>query len=46
MRKSLTVLIWQHDYRTYDYKIILNCVRKLMKINQKKKSRMAIDLKE
>jgi hypothetical protein len=26
-----TVWIWQHDKRTYDYKIILHCVRKLMK---------------
>ncbi len=29
--KSSTVWIWQHDKRTDDYKIILNCVRKLIK---------------
>ncbi len=37
MRKSSTVWIWQHDKRTDDYKIILNCVRKFMKINEKKR---------
>ncbi len=31
MRKSSTLWIWQHDKRTDDSKIILNCVRKLMK---------------
>jgi hypothetical protein len=31
LRKSSTVWIWQHDKRTDDCKIILNCVRKLMK---------------
>jgi hypothetical protein len=31
LRKSSTVWIWQHDKRADDYKIILNCVRKLMK---------------
>ncbi len=40
------VWIWQHDKRTDDYKIILNYVRKLMKINQKKRPEKAIDLKE
>jgi hypothetical protein len=27
--KSSMVWIWQHDKRTDDYKIILNCVRKI-----------------
>ncbi len=32
------VWIWQHDKRTDDYKIILNCVRKIdEKINEKKR---------
>jgi hypothetical protein len=31
MRKSSMVWIWENDKRTDDYKIILNCVRKLMK---------------
>ncbi len=31
LRKTSTAWIWQHDKRTDDYKIILNCVRKLMK---------------
>ncbi len=30
--------IWQHDKRTDDYKIILNCVRKLMKNKSKIRS--------
>jgi hypothetical protein len=30
------VWIWQHDKRTDDYKIILNCVRKLMKYKSEK----------
>jgi hypothetical protein len=36
LRKLSTVWIWQHDKRTYDYKIILNCVRKLMKNKSEK----------
>jgi len=31
MRKSSMVWIWQHHKRTDDYKIILKCVRKLIK---------------
>ncbi len=31
LRKSSMVWIWQHDKRTDDYKIILNCARNLMK---------------
>ncbi len=31
LRNSSMVWIWQHDKRTDDHKIILNCVRKLMK---------------
>jgi hypothetical protein len=38
--KSSMVLIWQHDKRTDDYKIILNCVRKMMK-NQAEKEAQA-----
>jgi hypothetical protein len=30
------VWIWQHGKRTDDYKIILNCVRKLMKSKLKR----------
>ncbi len=30
------VWIWQHDKRIDDYKIILNCVRKLMKNKSEK----------
>ena len=37
LRKSSTVWIWQHDRRTDDYKIILNCVRKTMKNKNEKK---------
>jgi hypothetical protein len=29
------VWMWQHDKRTDDYKIILNCVRKIDEKNQK-----------
>ncbi len=32
------VLIWQHDKRTDDYKIILNCARKLMKNKSEKEA--------
>jgi hypothetical protein len=39
LRKSSTVWIWQHDKRTDDCKIILNCVRKLMKIKSDKDAR-------
>jgi hypothetical protein len=38
------VWIWQHDKRTDDYKIILNCGRKLMK-NEKMKLEKAQNLK-
>ena len=38
MRKSTMVWIWQHDKRTDDYKIILNCVRKLMKNKEVKEA--------
>ncbi len=38
LRKSLTVLIWQHDYRTYDYKIILSYLRKLMENKSEKEA--------
>jgi hypothetical protein len=36
LRKSSMVWIWQHDKRTHDYKIILNCLRKLMKNKSEK----------
>jgi hypothetical protein len=29
-------LIWQHGKRTDDYRINFNCVRNLMKINEKR----------
>jgi hypothetical protein len=32
------VWIWQHDRRTDDYKIILNCVRILMKNKSEKEA--------
>jgi hypothetical protein len=32
------VWIWQHDKRTDDYKIILNCVRNLMKNKSEKEA--------
>ncbi len=32
------VWIWQYDKRTDDYKIILNCVRKLMKTKSEKEA--------
>ncbi len=38
MRKSATVRIWQHDKRTDDYKIVLNCVRKSMKNKSEKEA--------
>jgi hypothetical protein len=38
LRKSSTVWIWQHDKRTDDYKIMLNCVRKLMKNKSEKEA--------
>jgi hypothetical protein len=37
LRKSSMARTRQHDKKTNDYKIILNCVRKLMKTNQKKR---------
>jgi hypothetical protein len=41
------VWIWQHDKRTDDYKIILNCVRKIdEKINEKKRPGKAQTLKK
>jgi hypothetical protein len=45
LRKSSTVWIWQHDKRTDDNKIILNCVRKWMK-NVKKRPEKAKNLQE
>jgi hypothetical protein len=39
LRKSSMVWIWQHDKRTDDYKITLNCVRKLMKNKSEKEAR-------
>jgi hypothetical protein len=39
LRKSTMVWIWQHDKRTDDYKIIFNCVRKLMKNKSGKRGR-------
>ncbi len=36
--KSSMVLIWQHDKRTDDYKIILNCLRKMMKNKTEKEA--------
>jgi len=33
--KLSRVWIWQHEKRTDDYKIILNCVRKLIKKREK-----------
>ncbi len=38
MSKSRTVWIWQPDKRTDDYKIILNCVRKLTKHKSEKEA--------
>jgi hypothetical protein len=38
LRKSSTVQIWQHDKSTDDYKIILNCVRKLMEYKGEKEA--------
>ncbi len=32
------VWTWQHDKRTNDYKITLNCVRKLMKNKSEKEA--------
>jgi hypothetical protein len=32
--------MWQQDKRTGDYKIILNCVRKLMKNKKNEKKRV------
>jgi hypothetical protein len=36
LRKYSTVWIWQHGKRTDDYKIRLNCLRKLMKNKSEK----------
>jgi len=38
LRKSSAVWIWQHDKRTEDYKMILNCVNKLMKNKSEKEA--------
>ncbi len=46
MRKSSTVWIWQHDKGTDDDKIILNCVRKLMKKREKEKKRKGPNFKK
>jgi hypothetical protein len=35
-RKLSTAWIWQHGKRTYDYTIILNCVRNLLKNKSEK----------
>ncbi len=43
MRKSSTVWIRQHDKQTDDYKIILNCVRKLMKNKSEKEARKGLE---
>jgi hypothetical protein len=40
------VWIWQHDKKTDDYKIILNCVRKLMKNKVEKEARKGPDFKK
>ena len=37
LTKSSMVWKWQHDKRTDDYKIMLNCVEKLMKNKNEKK---------
>jgi hypothetical protein len=39
------VWIWQHDERTHNYKIILNCVRKLMKNKLYKEARKGASFK-
>ncbi len=39
MKKSSTVWIWQRDKMTDEYKIILNCVRKLIKNKPEKEAR-------
>jgi len=44
--KSSMVLIWQHDKRTDDYKIILNCVRKMMKNKAEKEAGKGPSLKK
>jgi hypothetical protein len=40
------VWIWQHDKRTDDYKIILNCVRNLMKNKSEKEARKGPSFKK
>ncbi len=46
LRKSTMVWIWQDDKRTDDYKIILNCVRKLMKHKSEKEGGKGLSLKK
>jgi hypothetical protein len=46
LRKSSRVWIWQHDKRTDHYKIILNCVRKLMKNKSEKEARKGPSFKK
>jgi hypothetical protein len=38
LMKSSMVWIWQHNKRTDDYKIIFNCVKKLMKNKSEKEA--------
>jgi hypothetical protein len=45
-RKSSMAWIWQHDKRTYENKIILNCVRKLMKNKLEKEAEKSQNLKK
>ncbi len=40
------VWIWQHDKRTDDYKIMLNCVNKLMKNKSEKEAGKGQNLKK
>jgi hypothetical protein len=46
LKKSSLGWIWQHDKRTDDYEIILNCVRKLMKNTSEKDSGKGPKLKK
>ncbi len=45
-RKSSMAWIWQHDKRTDENKIILNCVRKLMKNKLEKEAEKSQNLKK
>jgi hypothetical protein len=40
------VWVWMHDKRTDDYKIILNCVTKLMKNKNEKKMLRKVQIKK